>query len=320
MTKIRTPWSARSADFNKPGLHTRMHRGYMMFFEFLRLSPSYELARKARQEGLTAEDQAQLPPDFDRVLTTFDLFGDVQKILFRSWWIKRGLKAFGNPYNKPKVHSLKYLPSVQDIGLADCIDEVDSYLSDTRREEGLNPALLVSIPLGRRKGEVLKQIAKLLDEYSETDTSEMNKPLISFAAKRIHINKLVTSYSVLLFRAAKPKWELWRLGASANVSKTYSPMLDAMAPKKIADPNNVADRQLMAKITYRAIKKAEAIAENAARGKFPSDTPVHQAPFDYPKIAAIISKKNQWERKERSRLMKVFQDRIAAKSSLPSNV
>lgn len=317
MAKTRIPWAARASDFNQPGLHTQMHRGYMLFFEFLRLSPSYELARKSRQEGLTDVEKAGLPSDFDQVLATYDMLGDVQRILFRQWWLKRGLKAFGNPYTKPKVHAIKPLPAKQNLGLNDCSEALHTYLSDIRAGEGLNPALLLSIPLGRRKTEVLKQVSKLLDQYAEAELSAMAKPPLAFVGKRMHIMKLVNNLSVLTFKAAKPKWQLWRLGAYANISKTYSPLLDPNSSRKVIDHNNRTERELMAKITYRTLKRAEAIAENAARGRFPSDAPVEQSHFDYDQIRKRNSQKNLWERKERQRLLDLQAARIAAQSALP---
>lgn len=318
MAKIRIPWAARASDFNQPGLHTRMHRGYMLFFEFLRMSPSYELARKARQEGLSEAEMTKLPSDFDQVLATFDLLGDVQRVLFRQWWLKRGLKAFGNPFSRPKVHSIQLLPTNKAVGLDQCHEAMDHYLSDIRHEEGLNPALLVSLPLGRRKSEVLKQISKLLDQYAEADTSALAKPPLAFVSQRMHVMKLVNNLSVILFRAAKPTWELWRLGAYAQLSKTYSPLLDPKGPRKVTDLNHRTERDLMAKITYRTLKKAEAIAENAARGHFPSDAPVEQCYFDYPSIAKRNQLKNQWERTERARLLELQKARLAAQAAMPS--
>lgn len=317
MAKIRIPWAARASDFNKPGLHTQMHRGYLLFFEFLRLSPSYELARKSRQEGLTDVEKASLPSDFDQVLATYDMLGDVQRILFRQWWLKRGLKAFGNPYNKPKVHPIKRLPANQNLSLNDCSEAVHTYLSDIRAGEGLNPALLVSIPLGRRKTEVLKQVSKLLDQYAEADASALAKPPLAFVGKRMHVMKLVNDLSVLTIKAAKPKWELWRLGAYTKISKTYSPLLDPNSSRKVIDHNNRTERELMAKITYRTLKRAEAIAENAARGRFPTDAPVEQSHFDYDQIRKRNKQKNLWERQERQRLLDLQTARIAAQSTLP---
>ena len=63
----------------------------MLMLEFLRISPSYELARKDRNEGLSAEDRLSLPSDYQEVLKTYDEFGDVRKIPFETWWTTTGI-------------------------------------------------------------------------------------------------------------------------------------------------------------------------------------------------------------------------------------
>lgn len=317
MAQTSNTRSVYPSDFKKPGLHIDPHRAHRLLFEFLRLSPSYELARKARQEGLSQEEADALPADFDQVLNTYDLLGDVQKILFGNWWRQRGLKAYGNPYSQPEVHKIKYLPGGADLGLGDCAREVDRYLTETRPIEGLSPGLLLSIPLDRPKAEILRQVSKLLDYHKANDTNAMAKPPLALASKRIHIKKLVVSLKLLTYKAARPNWELWRLGAFAEVSETYSPIFDPMGPRKVSDPQQSVDRLLMTKTTSRALKKAELIAENAARGKFPSDDPVEMTHFDFHEIAARNSKKNTWERAEIKRLDELKQARIAAVAAIP---
>lgn len=319
MAQTRNTRSVYPSDFKKSGVHIDPHRAYRLLFEFLRLSPSYELAKKAREEGLTQDETEALPANFDQVLNTYDLLGDVQTILFGNWWRQRGLKAFGNPYSQPEVHGIKYLPGGADLGLADCAKALDSYLSCARPMEGLNPGLLLSLPLDRPKAEILREVGKLLDEHKANDTACMAKPPLALASKRIHIKKLVISLKLLTYKAARPNWELWRLGAFANVSDTYSPIFDPMGPRKVADPQQSIDRLLMTKTTSRALKKAELIAENAARGKFPTDAPVEMAHFDFHEIAARNTKKNTWERAEMKRLEELKLARLAAVAAIPKN-
>lgn len=300
------PWKLRAADFNKPGWHTRPTVGYELMFEFLRLSPSYELARKAREEGLTAEEKACLPSDFRQVLDTYGLLGNVQTILFRSWWLQRGLKVFGNPHSRPRVHKFGFLPNGKDVSASAVADDMERLLSETRRDEGLGPTLLLSVPLGRRKGEVLNEIGRLLDEHL-SDSANLSSPVLQLQGQRLRAKVLFDGVRLLWFKAAKPKWELWRLGAKARLSKTYSSALNPDAPRKPADVIEMTDRELMSKITYRALLKFEAIAENAARGRFPTDAKVEQVSFDYSQLARIIRRKNAWEDKEKLALLKAFQ-------------
>ena len=65
----------------------------------------------------------------------------------------------------------------------------------------------------------------------------------------------------------------------------------------------------MTKIAYRAQRKFEAIAENAARGRFPCEDPVEQVKFDYPALAERIRRKNKWEDEEYARIAKANESR-----------
>jgi hypothetical protein len=73
MTKKQLPWVLRGSDFSKQDWHVAPTAGFQLMFEFLRLSPSYELARKHRTRGLNQRETASLPADFDQVLKTYDL-------------------------------------------------------------------------------------------------------------------------------------------------------------------------------------------------------------------------------------------------------
>ena len=168
-------------------------------------------------------------------------------------------------------------------------------------------ALLLSVPLGQRKSDVLRQLSRLLDNYAEV-SGTTQPPKLTLMGQRLRAKVLFNGVRLLWFKAAKPKWELWRLGAKARLSKTYSEVLDVTAPRKVKDEFEMRDREMMSKITYRALVKFEAIAENAARGRFPSEGRGEQMPFDYPALARRIRRKNLWEDKEKARLLKAHKD------------
>lgn len=60
------------------------------FFDFLLISPSYQLARKRRLVGLSDDEQSLLPSDFNRVLEIYDVCGDIFGMDFEDWWDERG--------------------------------------------------------------------------------------------------------------------------------------------------------------------------------------------------------------------------------------
>ncbi len=294
----------RRADFSKPGWHARPTAAYHLMFEFLRLSPSYELARIANKRDLTAEERLNCPSDFADVLATYQLLGNVQRILFETWWKKRGLKVFGNPYSKPSVHNIAILENAQLTTNSDIEFELRHYLEETRSDEGFGPTMLIAIPLNRRKGEVLNEISRLLEQQS-TDAEPDKQPQLALMGQRIHKSSLFKGIRLMWFKAAKPNLEYWRLGILSKISKKYSASLDAKGPRKTQNPSEIVERDLLTKLTYRALNKFEAIAENAARGRFPSEATVEQLTFDYPKIRRMTLSRELWEKAEEERLVSI---------------
>lgn len=306
MNKKNNPWTLRGGDFSKSGWHTRPTIGYELMFEYLRLSPSYALANKQATIGLTKQEEACLPADFNEVIRTYELLGDVQKILFRQWWIRRGIKVFGNPYTHPKVHELAELHSDKDVEIRELADNLTHYLNETRRDEGLVNALLLSVPLGRRKAEVIKQVSEILDRYSKRTGDTKQKPQLKLIGKRLRAKVLFNGLRLLWFKAARPSWVHWRLGAKAEISETYSKELDAATERKDYTEDSKVDRILLGKITYRALRKFNRIAENASRGRFPCEDPTEDMPMDYRQLARQIQTKNAWEKNEKIRILKVY--------------
>ena len=306
--KLR-PWNLRTTDLFKPGLHAEPTLAYELMFEFLRLSPSYELAKKASEGLLTADEKASLPKDFDQVMETYRLLGDVQRILFRKWWIKYGLKVFGNPHDKPKVHKIDILKGGVDIASKDISLALRDYLLDTRKSEGLVESVLIALPVQLKRAEWIKQISAIIDELKSESSPSQSQPIFKLYGKRLRKKELMNGLRLLWFRSAKPKWEYWRLGAFSKFSKSYADTLNPKSERKTSNTLESYDREMMTKITGRALRKYELIAENAARGRFPSAEPVEIMDFDYPALAKRIRAKNAWETKEKERLLKIWMEK-----------
>jgi hypothetical protein len=294
MKKARLPWTLRGGDFTKEGWHTEATAAYQLMFEFLRLSPSYELARRDRTGTLKEKERKLLPSDFDLVLKTYDLIGDVNCVLFRQWWLLRGLEVFGNPYTKPQVHKIAFMANGQETDSQQITNAISNSYIDTRHAEGLSASLIVSLPLSLKRSEIMRRLRVILDEYKVKEIGTTAQPKIKLMGKRFHANAMYKGLKLLWFKSAKPKWELWRLGAKAGLSESYSGILDPAAPRRTHNEIEMDDRITMGKITHRALGRFERIAENAARGRFPCFEPVTQADFNYSELAKRLLKHAQW--------------------------
>ncbi len=295
------PWNLRTTDFSKPGIHAEPTLAFELMFEFLRLSPSYERARQITL-GEVKVDRKDLPGDFDKVIETFRLLGEVQKILFRQWWISRGLRVFGNPHDKPAVHKISDFYAGIELQNEDVAGPLAEYLQETRKSEGMSPAVLIAVPVQLKRAELIKQIYAIIDQAKSLNEQSNIQPLLKLHGKRLRTKELINGLRLLWFRAARPNWEYWRLGTYSKFSKTYADALDHKNERKTRSTLESYDREMMTKIIGRALKKFETIAENAARGRFPCADPVDSMAFEYPNLAKRIQEKNAWEKMEKERL------------------
>ena len=85
---------------------------------------------------------------------------------------------------------------------------------------------------------------------------------------RLRLDSLFRYLSVVWVRCDMLAQPLWRIGVRSKVNDTYSPELDAKA--QIPRGEQVYDRSMLAVLTSRAWNRRMALAENAARGQFPS--------------------------------------------------
>ncbi len=265
---------------------TRGLQGYVMLMvEYLKISPSYELARRFRQEKLFKVELKSLPIDFDKVVQTFDDYGDLRTISFHEWWETTGLALYGSSFNKPKVHQIGQI--AQDEAFeAGFVKALERYFKKLRPTEGNGPALLLGVPLGMNKRYVLNLVSKAIDQAGVIVTPKAKKAARPLAAERLRSKPLFIGLRLLTFKARFPDKENWRLGVMAEVSPKNAEGLDINAKKNTTFTSD--QRINMGILTSRAMKKAQYVAENAARGSFPNSKPIALVDFDWEDILSRL--------------------------------
>lgn len=314
MYEQKAAWEIRDSDFNARKAFARKSEAYALFFEYLKLSPSYEMARLIDDGRIEQKAVANLPADFSKVQETYALLGDVRLRVYRDWWLTKGIKAFGFPFAKPRIHPIGVFEDDEVGDSKEVAPIMERYLGEARVEQGQGPALLLVIPLDCKKAEMLRDVSEIFDSLSVAHPRKAKTPTLRLHGQRLRVDSLEQGLRLLKCRAEHPDIELWRLGAKVGLSDTYSPELDPNAPRKISNKTEQIDRELMAKITYRALRKFEWTAENAARGVFPSDARVAALPFDYPKIYKHMQMAERWDKEQRDLLLKIE----AIKQSAPT--
>jgi len=297
------PFSLQRSDLQKNGKFVEEHRLYRFWFEFLALSPSYELARRFRQSKgkLTAADKARIPSDFTQVLQIYDAFGDVQTTLFKTWWQERGVELFGIAGEPSAVAPIYKIANNLQPDLKKLQHSLNRYLASTWPAQHKPGAIILAIPLNSTRQKVLKTIKQLLDDHIQPPTPQAN-PRFSLATKDLHIKNVIDAMSVLWIRSAKPEWALWKIGVEANISKLYSKKFDAFKSKRTTA--NYDEFRTLEQMTSRKFKIAVNITENAARGIFPSQKACpHSVKFDAAEFNHILSAKTAWIKQEKARIL-----------------
>jgi hypothetical protein len=263
---------------------------YWLVFVLLRISPSYELARKAAKGLLTAEERERLPRDFRKVTETYKLVGDVQRVRFQMWWADRGLRLFGAPGDAPSVQLLGLAHASEEPDVPGIHEALKEYASTQRAKDGKPAVAFVAIPLGTPPRVVKSSLLAMIDYYAD----EAAKPVFEFIRKP-NVDALRGGVNLLLTRAAHPDMEYWRVRLIAEphrVTAQLNPDADRRTSGGLVERDA---RRNLAQATYRDLKKWERVVENAARGRFLTDEDIEEVEFDYSAIGSRLEATDAWE-------------------------
>jgi len=300
-TRTPTEKLLRKSDLSRGGFsaeHSRLHR---LWFEVLALSPSFELARRYRSSKgkLARADRDRLPADFDKVLEIYDDFGDVQTIFYRDWWLSKGIRLLGSRGDRPETEFFFKVSQGQRPDRYS-LDHIQRYFSTAWNEAHRPDVMLLAVPLNIGRQKALREVKRLIDQHS-VPLYEPLPPKYALADKDMHTQSIMDAVRVLYVRAAKPDFKLWQIGVMAEISKSYSKQFDVKKTKRNA--NNSEELRSLEMMTSRKLRHARCLAENAARGIFPSiKKPEHMIEFDPLEFQAVIATQLKWRRAESKRL------------------
>lgn len=285
---------------------TRGIKGYVMLMvEFLRISPSYELARQIRSKGLdkktqnklitqlyeaegktlSAIDKQAVIAEFQSVLATYDEIGDIATMTFDDWWQARGIYIYGTPFSKPLVKQITRIEKDEAFEPL-FYKPYEQYLTKIRSSEGNPTSLILGLPLGMPKADLLRQISRLIDHAKVPLAAKSARASKALAAKRLRSEPLFIQLRILMAKAQYPDMQLWKVGLWAKVSSKHAKTLDLKESKKKFE--DADSKEHLAILTSRAFKKARQVAENAAHGSFPSSKPVRLPHYDFEDIYARL--------------------------------
>lgn len=239
---------------------------YPQFYDWLQVSPSYRLAHLIATNKLNPAELS-LPSDFDKVRATYEAFGDVYQTYFGEWWFKTAQYRFGAPVNlSAKI--------ISGVGSGQTIDSktfdhiksaLDEYLHVDRIQQAKPSTLLIALPLSGSKNQIIQSLTKIIEEQFDDRVSKHKVTNWRLVQNKIRENTLTIAMRVFVKRCEKPDAPLYVIGNKSRFS-----------PHNITDSSTrnraqIADlRRNMETLTSRHLHRAYLLAENAARGKFPS--------------------------------------------------
>ncbi|MEM1285193.1 MAG: hypothetical protein AAGH43_07370 [Pseudomonadota bacterium] len=240
--------------------HVKEPVRYALWFEFLAISPSYELARR---HAAGESNLGPLPADFELVQDVFDDLGDVRSISFAAWWDKNWEEYFGFECGRPDVYEIGRTPMLDEPAEA-----VQDFYDNEWEDIGSQPTLIVGIPLGLEKTKVLEQVEAILEAVpGHEKTINYPPPRYPFASDRLRAGELEKCLHAVKLVADNPNKEYWRLWSQLTDKDLRE---DLQGGETLNNPGDVLRGNWGESVGYR-LRRARNIAENAARKNFPND-------------------------------------------------
>lgn len=164
---------------------------YELFFNYLRISPSYLLALESDSEEVLAKrlgDQERAA----RVWKTREDVGDVYKVMFKEWWLTRGINLFGIHSRRPTVEPIAYLKGGRDNDslIASAQRRTAEFITTRFDEQGRPDSVLVSIPLGQTRIKTSRELYELIKGLEESNPVTPPVPMYQLEKNRIQDRRL----------------------------------------------------------------------------------------------------------------------------------
>lgn len=293
-------WEVGDWEFDNREYYAKITKRYELFYEYLRISPSYALALSSKTEKELAKALGD-PERASKVWQTKEDAGDVCRQIFKEWWLSKGIKMFGVHARPPRISAIA--PLFGDRSNQKITDYVagqfHSFLEEDYEDQGRQDCLLVSIPMGRSRLETRREIEAMLDWFEEKYPSLVPLPKYKLERNRIMDRRLELGLRLVSYRAIFHKEEFWRVAARAKISDTHK--VDPFAPKKSGDV--LVGRRAITIMGLKLYNETLCIAENAAMGAFPSLAPLEPCSFELPTLRERLLKVREIEQAYKDAIM-----------------
>lgn len=173
---------------------------------------------------------------------------------------------------------------------------LETYLAADRPSEGQPAALVLAIPVSRDRRRVLREVAALIEKEFGPEDLDKGAASAKLIDNKMRERTLILAMKVLLARASVPSAKLYQVGNGTKIAPQYW-----TDPKSRRSAGQDTNRALMEIVVSRHLRRAYLLAENAARGRFPSLDPLPVDPgrpeFNYRMLGKQLRDYVKWGNK-----------------------
>jgi len=263
-------FEAQESRWEETGIFAASDWRYDALVDYLKLSPSYKLVCEWARKGSKAIP-TNAPKDWPQLVKTYEDFGDVWRIPESRWWDSRGKALFGIKAAMAQTFV---------IGHSDDAALVNSKLATesqrTWQDMAKPECLVIAIPTNQTKQMALKQISAIIraNTFANSKPSPIKPKYELIRSKLREPTIKLGTMALKMYQLGAP---LWHIGNTLNLSPAHHIQLDKDGHPK-SNELNLAEKKIRLQIlASKLVAKAELIAENAARGLYPTDAPCRHA-------------------------------------------
>jgi hypothetical protein len=321
------PWLIPEAEYKPESIYYELSKPYRLWYEYLRLSPTYWLAHKHKtgyKGGLSEDERKKLPTDFDDVIKTYEVFGDVYCYIFKIWWKAVGSNIFNSPLTPTQVDivskvlydpydinesnnlsfNIEYLFNKKDNSkINKCMSDIKEYFE--KNNSGSNRAddfIILSVPIKSKKSDLIRQFETIVTEHcvnpilmSKDVNQHQGGTIYTLHGERFRLKASTVGLRLLWTTAKYRNLESWQIGALTDISKIHKFPNIHIKPK---DDKEYQSRISLGSLTNRKIKSSIVVMENAARGKFSCNDEVEIPEINYQYMWQNIRRRMQANTKQ----------------------
>ena len=263
-------FESQASHWEESGLFAASDWRYDALVDYLKLSPSYRLICEWARQGEKNPPQ-NAPKDWTKLIKTYGDFGDVWRIPENRWWNSRGRALFGIKASEVQTFTVSHSNST------DLIDSKSATQSQKTWQDMAKPdCLVIAIPTNQTKQMALKQISALVRSNNFVSTKpKLVKPQYELIRSKLREPTIkLGTMALKMYQLGMP---LWMIGNQLDLSPAHHIELDEEGLPQANELNLAEKKVRLGILASKLIAKAELIAENAARGLYPTDAPCRHA-------------------------------------------